>query len=146
MKSWIILILILILISTSFLQCAKTKDITKNCYCLQNQACTMLFSMLNIQVFDASNKPVVLDEYRTIKLATNEKLHEHKGIDSTSFLQLGSYLIIDDSDLSKIAICGEDVQFIGIKDSKEIVNEKFTVKNNCCHVELVKGKTSITIQ
>jgi len=141
MKNWIILLLF----SSTFLHCAKTIESSKTCTCPENQPCTMIYSMINVQIVNVSNQPIILTEYRTIKIATNEILHEQKGIDSTNLFEAGKYLIVDDGDLSKIAICGEEVQFIGFKNAKQIVNEKFTVKNNCCHVEVLKGNTKIIL-
>jgi hypothetical protein len=114
--------------------------------CPQNIACTDIFISLKVEVKDAEGKPYSLAEYYTTKISTGEKISfQNNDTDQISRIY-GAYTIFTDKHLKKTIKSGQEFEFIGIKDGKEVVRRKFVISHDCCHVKLVSGDTKITVK
>lgn len=100
--------------------------------------CTLEFRTLVVEIFGVDRQPYVLDEYYLIRKSTGEKLERTP-------VTTGTYVLIDDSYQSKLENQADDFQLIGIKNGKTVVDEPFTFKADCCHVDHVSGVSSITV-
>lgn len=138
----------LILISALFalaFSCDDSENVNSG-ECPQNIACTDIFVSVMAEIKDNDGKPYILDEYYTMKLSTGEKISfQNNGTDQTARLY-GAYAVLADSQLKKTTKSGQEFEFIGIKDGKEVVRKKFVISHDCCHVKLVSGDTKITVE
>jgi hypothetical protein len=108
--------------------------------CAGDIACTMMFSMVNVEVKDQNGNKVILDEHYTIREKDGQRLKfQQNGIDSNS------YTVIDDSFISTLKSKTELFRFIGKKNGVEIVNEQYEINGDCCHVNKVNGKGTVII-
>ena len=57
----------------------------------------------------------------------------------------GIYTIFTDGKMGMTSKTGTEFEFHGIIDSTELVNEKYLIGNDVCHVTLLSGKTAIII-
>jgi hypothetical protein len=103
-------------------------------------ACTMMFGMITVEVKDQQGNKVILDEYYTVREKTGDKI-----IGQSHIPDSGTYTILDDNYTSALRNKTEIFQFIGKKNGTEVINEKYEISADCCHINKVSGKSSITI-
>lgn len=109
--------------------------------------CTEEYRMLTVTVTDTTSQPVFLDEYFVIRTATLEKIdfsNEDPYLDSINRLQ-GGYFLLTDGQMGMTSESGTEFVFHGIRDTVEIVSEKYIIGNDGCHVILVSGKGIIEL-
>lgn len=123
------------LLAVILISCIKSKN--------QEQVCTEIFLSETVLVKDGSNNPVQLDSSYTKIISNSNILRPFTG---NSDLTPGTYVLVSDAQLNQIPENkNTDVKFIGYKGGQIIVDEPFTVTQDGCHVDLVSGKTNITI-
>lgn len=101
--------------------------------------CTLEFRTLVVEIFGVDRQPYVLDEYYLIRKSTGQKLER------TTPVTTGTYILLDDSYQDELENKTEDFQLIGIKNGKRVVDEPYTFKADCCHVNYVSGSSGITV-
>lgn len=116
--------------------CKKDKN---NC---EDAICTMDFRSVTLQVTDANNNAVVLDEAYTVKINTNDTLRYNEQNNNNN----GYYTVLNDSYRANIQNQQHAFMFIGIKNNQRVVNESYTISADCCHISKVSGKESVTVQ
>jgi len=110
--------------------------------------CTTEYRMLTISVIDSMSKPVLLSQYFVKKTSTGEIINfkqEDPYLDSINRMN-GVYFILTDGKMAMTLKNGTEFQFIGMIDNEEIVNEKYIIGNDGCHVQILSGKTQIIIK
>lgn len=103
-------------------------------------ACTMMFAMVTVEIKDNAGKPVLLDEYYTIREKNGEKITSQSHNPES-----GTYVVLDDGFISTLTNKRENFRFIGKKNGAEVVNEAYDISGDCCHVNKESGKSAITI-
>lgn len=109
--------------------------------------CTQEYRTIAVSVRDAAAKPILLSQYYVKKTSTNEIIDfsmEDPLMDSLNRLQ-GIYTLFTDGKMAMTSKTGTEFEFHGILDSTELVNEKYLIGNDACHVTLLSGKTDIVI-
>lgn len=137
------LILICALFCFAF-SCDDRADIEAD-ECPQNIGCTKIYVLVTAEIKDANDKPYKLDAYYTTKISTGEKISYQNQETDASAQYYGAYPILGDGQLAKTSKTGQEFEFIGFKDGKEVLRKKFVIGHDCCHVHLVSGDTKITM-
>ncbi|MEM6631577.1 MAG: hypothetical protein AAF694_17990 [Bacteroidota bacterium] len=81
-----------------------------------------------------------LDEFYTIRKSTNDTIQ----VDFPVFETL--YPVLDDSYQEELEGQVDEFEFVGFRESEELVRELFVIKADECHIEKVSGPDVITIQ
>jgi len=127
------------------LSCAKKDDRGKG-DCPTDLMCTMEYRTITISVTDTNGAPVALDEYRTVRLSDNREFdlrHDAGNWEDSGRRATGIYPVLTDSQQKEASTAGELFEFRGEKDNKVLVREQFRIRDNCCHVELLSGNTTV---
>jgi hypothetical protein len=109
--------------------------------------CTSEYRMLTVTIKDSQSNPVILSDYFVKKTSTGEIIdfsHEDPYMDSINRVQ-GIYFLCTDGMMAITSKSGTEFEFHGIMDTTEIVNEKYLIGNDQCHVILFSGQTNIVI-
>jgi len=109
--------------------------------------CTEEYRMLTVTIKDSQSNPVILSDYFVKKTSTGEIIdfsHEDPFMDSINKVQ-GIYFLCTDGMMGMTSKSGTEFEFHGIMDTTEIVNEKYLIGNDQCHVFLLSGQTNIVI-
>ncbi len=125
-----------IFLTTSSTSCKKKSD--GNC---ADVMCTAMFTMINTKVTDANGRYVKLDEVYTQR-ASNKDIYRP---DQAMMAFDSTYIVLDDSYLTKLQNQTDSFYFIGIKNGVKVVNEPFVLGADCCHVSKQSGKATIVI-
>ncbi len=133
-----ILLAITIGLFTQSTSCKDPKDAPGEC---GDIACTMMFSMVTVQVKDNAGNPVILDEHHTVRESNGQHIMTEAHVPDS-----GTYTILDDNYVSTLKNKQEKFRFIGKKNGVEVINEPYTISADCCHVNKDSGKSEITIQ
>jgi hypothetical protein len=134
------IILLILLFSMVLLSCMREKKDG-------GRMCTTEYRMLTVTVKDFQSDPVVLSKYYVKKTATGEIIDfskEDPYMDSINRAQ-GIYFLCTDGMMNMTSESGTEFEFHGILDSTELVNEKYLIANDECHVYILAGKTNIVI-
>ena len=103
----------------------------------------MEYRTLTISIKDTASRPVLLSKYFVKKTSTGEIIDYSKddSIDRTH----GIYIVCTDGKMGITSRSGTEFEFHGILGTTEIVNEKYLIGNDQCHVKMLSGKTEIII-
>lgn len=101
--------------------------------CKEPRYCTEEFRSICIEISD-SLKP---DDYFTINLINGDTLH--RGNQS----QFSCFTLVDDAVLNQLKQSDHEVQFVGLQQGKEVINERYVVYSDGCHVQYKSGKLKI---
>lgn len=134
-----ILITVAALVVALLMQSSGCKDPVPPSEC-GDIACTMMFAMVTVEVKDQQANKVILDEYYTIREKTGDKITSQSNTPDS-----GTYTILDDSYVTTLKNKSEQFHFIGKKNGAEVINETYVISADCCHVNKVSGKSTITI-
>ena len=106
------------------------------------------YRTIAVSIRDAAAKPILLSQYYVIKTSTNEIIDfsmEDPLMDSLNRLQ-GVYTVFTDGKMGLTSNNGTEFEFHGIQNSTELVDEKYLIGNDACHVTLLSGKTQINLK
>lgn len=131
------LLLVFAIILTSF-TCGKD-DLDPPIDC-DGVICTLIFNMISVEVKDTNNTPVVLDDFYTVRVSTNDTIRM-----SSTPIDTGHYVILDDSYQQKLQNQSDDFRFYGVINSSIVVNELYTLSADCCHINKVSGSSIVTL-
>ncbi len=109
--------------------------------------CTEEYRMLTVSIRDTASKPVILNKYFVKKTSTGEIIDfskEEPYLDSINRIQ-GIYFVFTDGKMGMTSKDGTEFEFHGILGTTEIVNEKYLIGNDECHVKMLSGKKEIVI-
>ncbi|MEI7898364.1 MAG: hypothetical protein WCJ26_15105 [bacterium] len=65
--------------------------------------------------------------------------------DSTNRVN-GVYLLFTDGKMGMTATTGTEFEFHGMLGTQEVVNEKYLIGNDRCHVSMLSGKKDIIVR
>ncbi len=131
--------------------CNKKKDDDgiKQGDCPPDLMCTMEFRTVHINLKDAAGNPLVLDKFRTIRLADGHEFDLQSTASSwedSTWKAMGSYPVLTDAQQKQISTKGEKLEFRGERGGIEIVKQEYEFKDNCCHIELVNGPSTLVVE
>lgn len=143
MKSILYKNLIGLFILMSSISCKDNLELNSECECSNEpRLCTYNYVEIAVYLKDQNNEPIILDEYFVKKIKDGETVN----VDiKSNKLNAGYYSILSDSQMKLTNPCGEEFQFVGIKNGKQLVDTKFKIAHDCCHVRLLEGEKEITI-
>jgi hypothetical protein len=116
-------------------------DSGKTCPCPKDIMCTEDFRFVTLTIADKAGKPIALDRYETVRASNNTALVRR---DNTE-MQPGTYVVASDGEKESISTCGEKFLFRGYRGGKKVIEEPFTLRNDCCHVERQSGRTQLVL-
>lgn len=125
--------------------CENDTAINAKCECPKDKPrfCTYQYVTISVYIKDQNDSPVVLDEY-TVKKVRNNQIITHKAKPYEP--SPGYYPILTDSQQDLTNTCGEEFELTGSKNGKQVVDTRFTIAHDCCHVTLLKGKNEIKVK
>jgi hypothetical protein len=106
----------------------------------------MEYRILTISIRDSVAQPILLNNYFVRKTGTGEIIDfskEEPYADSINRIN-GIYILFTDGKMSMTSKGGTEFEFHGEKGGIEIVNEKYIIGNDLCHVKRISGKSEIT--
>lgn len=140
MKNNIVLAAAIFLL-TSF-SCKKTDDNNNSTDC-STVICTLELRSITLQVTDAVNNPVILDEYYTVRLSNNDTINMGSG--ASNMVDTGYYVIVDDGFQMQLQNKTDNFKFYGFQNNNLVVEEAFIISADCCHVNKESGKSKVTL-
>lgn len=116
------------------LSCGKNAE-SDNC----NTPCPLVHTSFVVQVLDAQNNKVMLQKAALANVQTGD----------TTIVWFSerdsSYVVFSDSDVTMRNKTYNYI-FIGTLNNVQVFNEPYTFSADCCHINKVSGKETITIQ
>ena len=127
-----------ILLAVLILSCER--DNKSDC---NNVFCTQEFRSVGVLIKHASDSSaVILTNYKVIQVSDNKDVSHGN---STIPANYGYYPLVDDTDKEMLRNTDVEIEFHGYIDNTILVNLRFIVTANCCHVSLVSGETVVYI-
>lgn len=138
MMNKFIFTLVLLALSPVFLGSSCNHKEAGSKGCPPDVVCTMMYAMITVAITDEAGKPVVLDEYYTLRPSVGDTLRPPQSME-------GTYVVLDDSYQKKLQQQQDEFFFVGYKDGRQVVNEPYTLGADCCHVKKLKGRDQIPL-
>ena len=113
----------------------------KTCPCPKDLMCTEVFAFVTLKISDKTGAPIRLDRYETVRASDNTILARR---DNTG-MPPGTYVVASDGEKESISTCGEKFLFRGYRGGKKVLEESFTLRNDCCHVERQSGRVEVVL-
>ncbi|MDG1803546.1 hypothetical protein [Flavicella sp.] len=132
------IILLLTTILTTACSDSKTEDINSDCNPI-DIVCTEEFRSITLEIIDINDNPVILDAFKIIREDTGEE------IESSENFHQNFYTIINDNYQNEIAQKEINLKFTGFINNIEVLSTNYVVSADCCHIELISGKTKIVL-
>ncbi len=106
--------------------------------------CTLEFVTILVTLEDSNQNPVVLDNFEVINAANGSRLEtSFSASELEEAGQLGRYPLVSDGILGLNQ--ERTLIFSGFIGSREVVQSRYTVATNCCHVSLVSGDLELVL-
>ncbi|MFM7021928.1 MAG: hypothetical protein ACKOXB_03045 [Flavobacteriales bacterium] len=108
------------------------------------EICDQSYATIPVILKDTLNKPYILDSYTVTAQSGGEVLLSktiNPSVDTT-----GIYVVLSDTEKSKVTKEGVYLTFVGKKGGNEVVNEPYRIAHDCCHVVIKSGKSLITVK
>ena len=122
-----------------FISCSVTKE---EC----EEACTEEFNVISVEVTNQDGQPVALDTYMVLD-AGNGRDFTIELTDPVieAMRATGTYQLFSDKHVSELS--GQQVELIfkGFINSREIINEFYTIRIDCCHVHHISGDLQLVV-
>lgn len=129
--------LIIILTAPLFLLSCDKKADSNNC---KNAICTEEFRSVQVNVIDNQGNKVKLQDAYLI----NVQLGDTTPVTLESFDS--SYIVFSDNEVKNMQNKTYTYKFIGTLNNVQVLNEPYSFSADCCHINKVSGKETITIQ
>lgn len=101
--------------------------------------CTMEFRSIVVSLKHVSNNTAfVLTDYKVKRLSDNKDITIS---DSNLNDNNGFYQITNDTKLDLFKFKNTEVEFDGYLNDKLVIQKKFIITSDCCHISLVSGET-----
>ncbi len=105
--------------------------------------CTLEFRSIVVLIkHNSDNSPVVLTDYKVVRVSDNKDI---TNTDNNLNDNEGYYTVVNDSNLDLLRNNKFEVEFQGYINNALVIQKKFVVEADCCHVSLVSGDTVIFI-
>lgn len=123
--------------------CSNTDDNTSSC---NGAVCTFDFRTITVEIKDSSDNPVALDVFKVTNVKTGDDLTLEIFENQWEIMRKnGSYPIFSDRYSNEFRNKTLKINFKGFINDKEVISSDFIVGADCCHVSLIEGENSITI-
>lgn len=133
-----LLILFSILFAFLLLECDDDNKI--NC---DFALCTEEFRSIVVSLKHASNNTAfVLTDYKVIRLSDNKDITIS---DSNLTDNNGFYQITNDTKLDLFKFKNTEVEFNGYINDMLVIQKRFIITSDCCHISLVYGETEFLL-
>lgn len=130
-------VLSLILFSTLFIKCDYVNDI-KQVDCSTTN-CTMEFRSITTVIKHKTDSTLFhLTDYKVIRVSDDLDVTP-KHDNSTDYS--GYYSVANDSKMDLYKFKNVEVEFTGYVNNSIIIQKRFIVTADCCHISLVQGDT-----
>jgi hypothetical protein len=129
----IVILLAVVILSPMFIAGSCNKN------CGGDVVCTDQLVMVTLQVTDPAGVPIVLDEAYTTRKSTGEVIR------LTQSMEGGYYIVLDDTYQKKLQNAVDEFQFTGIRAGQKIVDEKYTISADCCHIAKQSGRDAVQL-
>jgi hypothetical protein len=131
-------ILGLILLAALIADCDR--DYKSDC---SNIFCTQEFRIVTVLIKHASDSTAyILTDFKVLRVSDNKDLTH---INNVFPENAGYYPLVDDSDFKLLKNINVEIEFQGYAGTKLVVQKRFVVTADCCHVSLVSGESVIYI-
>ena len=129
--------LLLVFVTTFFaLSCKKPFNGSNTC---DGVFCTGVFNEIKITVVDNNKKPVLIDEFYTIRTSTNDTLYN-----SSITLNITPYkVVLDDSYLPKLRNQRDIFRYLAFYKKRLVADQPYTISADCCHIKKELGADTI---
>ncbi len=117
--------------------CGKVDECT-------GEKCSDEIAHIDVALYSPSGKPYILDSYTVVPKDGGDAVLS-KTINSSTDTT-GQYVVLSDTEKSKVTKDGVYFKFIGTKGGNEVVNLEYRIAHNCCHVVIKNGLSIDTIQ
>lgn len=104
--------------------------------CLENRACTEIFVTFAYAPVDSQDQSILLDSYYSQNLDNGQR---YSFTDDDLQLRTGSFTVITDAQIEQLKSTGTTIRFIGIKDSRIVLEQDFFIGHDCCHIIPLEG-------
>ena len=132
------LFIYLILLSVLFTNCKKESDLKDDLDC-EDMPCTEIFVSIKILIKHSNdNTPITLTNYKVIRISDNKDLTK---TDNDLTDNNGYYTIVDDNTAGLIKNSTMEVEFQGFINNTLVVQRRFVISMDFCHVSLLSGDT-----
>ena len=106
-------------------------------------ACTMEYRTVSVSLkHTADNTPYLLTDFKVLRVSDNTDITPEG--DSYAMLN-GYYPVATDGKKEMFRFKNVEVEFYGYVNNNLVVQRRFTITSDCCHISLVEGETTITL-
>jgi hypothetical protein len=128
------------LISSLFIKCEDKNSDEKNC---DAAICTMEFRSIVVSLkHKADQSPFVLSDYSVVLVSDNTDITP---VSDSIAIKNGFYPVTDDSKRNYFRFKNTEVEFKGYLNNELVIERRFIITADCCHISLVDGETSIML-
>lgn len=106
--------------------------------------CTESFEYISLELKDTLGKPYILDSY-TVTPDTGGDAVLSKTINPNTDTT-GIYVVLSDTEKSKVTKDGVYFNFVGKKGGLDVVNQPYRIAHDCCHVVIKSGLSVLTVK
>jgi hypothetical protein len=124
--------------------CKKTEEVICPA-CATDSLCSPEYRYYSVSVMDGDGRPVRLDRFETVNLSNGKALSRNVTAEEIDLgHRTGFYPLADDNQRAELNTCEKEYEFRGYAGNEVLVSRKFTLRDDCCHVDLVRGDPYIT--
>ena len=132
----------LILLSVLVLDCKDENESNNNPDCA-TVFCTMEYRTIQILVKKSTDSSaVILTDYKVLRVSDNKDITIK---DSNLTDNKGYYQLVNDSDVAMLKNKNVEIEFLGYLNNAIVIDKRFVVTADCCHVSLVSGELVVYI-
>ena len=117
--------------------CVKADECT-------GEICDASHAYISLELKDTLNKPYILDSYTVTPQAGGAAVLS-KTLDPNTDTT-GLYVVLSDTEKSKVTKDGVYFNFVGKKGGVEVVNQPYRIASDCCHVVIKSGLSILTVK
>jgi len=123
----------LILLSVLVLECDSDNKLD-----YATTLCTMEFRSITILIKQSTDSgPVLLTDFKVLRISDNKDITIK---DNNLNDNLGYYQLVNDTGIAMLRNKNVEIEFQGYVNNTLIINKRFVVTADCCHVSLVSGE------
>jgi hypothetical protein len=133
-------ILFLIIISALVLQCESDSVQQIDC---TSAPCTTIYMSITVTIKHKTDTTLYhLTDYKVIQVSNNSDVTpKHDNLSGYS----GYYSLADDGNIDLFKFKNVEVEFTGYVNNSIVIQKRFIVTADCCHISLVEGNVSLFI-
>jgi hypothetical protein len=135
-------ILFIIIISTLILQCESDSDSVNETDCT-SAICTTIYLSITITIKHKTDSTLYhLTDYKVNRVSDNSDVTpNHDNLSGYS----GYYPLANDGNIDLYKFKNVEVEFTGYVNNSIVIQKRFIVTADCCHISLVEGNVSLFI-